>query len=80
MRTNLFIGITFCCLIVCSCAKNDPDSTPADEPVTGSSNSIIDYIWYRNVSPTSYEVVRDSYVGVAYISDHYPVMATFDLN
>ncbi|MGV8096692.1 MAG: endonuclease/exonuclease/phosphatase family protein [Mangrovibacterium sp.] len=46
----------------------------------GSSNSIIDYIWYRNASPTSHEVVRDSYAGVRYISDHYPVMATFDLN
>ncbi|MGV8093032.1 MAG: hypothetical protein AB2L24_14335 [Mangrovibacterium sp.] len=78
MRTIYYLlGITFCCLFICSCSKNDPDNTP---PATGSSNSIIDYIWYRNASPTSHEVVRDSYAGVRYISDHYPVTATFDLN
>ena len=45
----------------------------------GSSNSIIDYIWYQNANPISYEVINGMYSGVAYISDHFPIMSKFSL-
>jgi endonuclease/exonuclease/phosphatase family metal-dependent hydrolase len=45
----------------------------------GSSNSIIDYIWYRNAQPVSYKVIKDAYLGVSYISDHYPIIGVFSL-
>ena len=45
----------------------------------GTSSSIIDYIWYQNANPTSYEVVNGMYSGVTYISDHFPIMSKFSL-
>lgn len=45
----------------------------------GTSNSIIDYIWYQNVAPVSYEIISGMYLRVTYISDHYPIISTFSL-
>jgi endonuclease/exonuclease/phosphatase family metal-dependent hydrolase len=45
----------------------------------GPSGSVIDYIWYRNASPVSYEVINGLYSGITYISDHYPIMGKFSL-
>ncbi len=45
----------------------------------GASGSIIDYIWSRNTTPVSYEVVNGMYSGVTYISDHFPIMGKFEL-
>lgn len=39
-------------------------------------NKIIDYIFYKNTFPTSFRVVSENF-GVPYVSDHYPVLATF---
>ena len=36
----------------------------------------IDYIFYRNVSPLEFRILHDNY-GAVYLSDHYPVVATF---
>ncbi|MBR0195597.1 MAG: hypothetical protein IJQ32_05100 [Paludibacteraceae bacterium] len=37
---------------------------------------MIDYIYYRNASPLEFRILRDGY-GVPYLSDHYPIDATF---
>lgn len=37
---------------------------------------MIDYIFYRNVSPLEFRILHDNY-GALYLSDHYPVVATF---
>lgn len=37
---------------------------------------MIDYIYYRNASPLDFRILRDGY-GVPYLSDHYPIAATF---
>lgn len=42
----------------------------------GTYGKIIDYIFYQNTYPTSFEVIPDTF-GVPYISDHHPIMATF---
>lgn len=36
----------------------------------------IDHVFYRNAIPLSYRVITDDY-GVTYVSDHYPVHASF---
>lgn len=43
----------------------------------GGQNKIIDYVFYDNMKPMSYETIRDRWDGIVYISDHYPVMSTF---
>lgn len=45
-----------------------------EEPNGGK---IIDYIFYKNAWPTSFRVLNDNSYGVAYLSDHYPIIATF---
>lgn len=40
------------------------------------SSIILDHIFYRNATPESFRTVSGNY-GVAYISDHYPVVAKF---
>lgn len=37
---------------------------------------MIDYIYYRNASALEFRILRDGY-GVPYLSDHYPIVATF---
>ncbi len=44
-----------------------------------ASGSIIDYIWYRNLTLSSYEVINGMYGGVTYISDHFPIIGKFEL-
>lgn len=45
----------------------------------GSSNAIIDYIWYLNSNPVSYQVITAPFSGVNYISDHYPILGIFNI-
>lgn len=45
----------------------------------GSSYSIIDFIWYKNLSPVSYNVITGKYMGVTYISDHYPITGVYKI-
>ncbi len=42
-----------------------------------SSHRLLDYIFCRNAKALEYEVVDSEDYGVRFISDHYPVMATF---
>jgi len=42
----------------------------------GSKSTVIDHIFYKGAVPTGFHVLRKNY-GVTYISDHYPVEATF---
>jgi endonuclease/exonuclease/phosphatase family metal-dependent hydrolase len=46
----------------------------------GSKNQQIDHIFYGNLEVLSYETIRDRWEGYTYISDHYPVMSTFNFN
>lgn len=39
---------------------------------------MIDYIFYRNCSALEFRILRDGY-GVPYLSDHYPIAATFSV-
>lgn len=43
---------------------------------TEPPGKIIDYIFYRNVIPLKYQTLIKNY-GIPYISDHYPIIATF---
>lgn len=45
----------------------------------GSSYSIIDFVWFKNLSPVSYDVITGKYLGLTYISDHYPIMGVFEV-
>ena len=44
------------------------------------SPRIIDYIFYEGMTPLSFETITGEYAGVKYISDHYPIMSTFEYN
>lgn len=44
----------------------------------GTKSTVIDHIFYRKATPTGFNVLRKNY-GVTYISDHYPVEATFGI-
>ena len=41
-----------------------------------NKGKMIDYIFYRNCSALEFRILRDGY-GVPYLSDHYPIVATF---
>lgn len=41
-----------------------------------NKGKIIDFIFYRNASALEFRIIRDGY-GVPYLSDHYPIAATF---
>ncbi len=43
----------------------------------GSKSQIIDHIFYKGLKAWRYQVVNTKYENVPYISDHYPIMATF---
>lgn len=43
----------------------------------GKTMSFIDYVWYRNSIPKSYNVIHKSWAGIKYISDHYPITGVF---
>lgn len=42
----------------------------------GTHEQRIDYIFYQNTYASSYRVVNENY-GVPFLSDHYPILATF---
>ncbi|MDR2472840.1 MAG: endonuclease/exonuclease/phosphatase family protein, partial [Tannerella sp.] len=42
----------------------------------GKGNSVIDHIFYNNMKPLSFKVLRDKNYGAPYISDHYPIVMT----
>lgn len=44
----------------------------------GASGKIIDIIWFDGLKALKYKVVTEQFVGVQYISDHYPVYAVFE--
>ena len=44
----------------------------------GSKNQQIDHIFFGSLEVLSFETIRDRWEGYTYISDHYPVMATFN--
>ena len=46
----------------------------------GSKNQQIDHIFCGNLEALTFETIRDRWEGYTYISDHYPVMATFNFN
>ena len=39
--------------------------------------SLIDFIFYKDMTPLKFETVTDGYAGIEYISDHYPIISTF---
>ena len=41
------------------------------------NNLVIDYIYFRNAKPLSFELVDSKDYGVEYLSDHYPVLGRF---
>ena len=45
----------------------------------GTGGNIIDYVWYLNATPLSYEVINSPYDGVVYLSDHFPVLSNVSL-
>lgn len=44
----------------------------------GASGKIIDIIWFKSFKALTYKVVTEQFVGVQYISDHYPVYTVFE--
>ena len=45
----------------------------------GDQNKQIDHIYFGgSLNPLTYETIRDRWEGITYISDHYPIMATFN--
>ena len=46
----------------------------------GKASTVIDYIWYRNASPVSYQVIDSPYANIAFLSDHFPIIKEFELN
>ena len=69
--------------------EGSPYASARDEaPVTDSENTynawgnsskamLIDFIFYKGMTPLTFETVTDGYAGVEYISDHYPIISTF---
>ncbi len=62
-------------------ARDNAEVTDNRPTFTGFGRSanpkIIDYIFYRNATPLKFETLDGENYGVKYISDHYPVAATF---
>lgn len=42
-----------------------------------SKAKLIDFIFYKGMTPQTFETVTEGYAGVEYISDHYPIISTF---
>lgn len=64
--------------------KNAREAAPqTDELDTyngfGSGSGIIDHIWYNGFNALSYRTIRDTYLNVPYVSDHYPIVATLEV-
>lgn len=45
----------------------------------GKSSKIIDYIFYSDFEALEFHTVNDSFAGIEYISDHYPITSTMVL-
>ena len=45
-------------------------------PIAGGIKDSVDYIWYRNLIPEKYRTIVEPYLGIKYISDHYPILFT----
>jgi len=45
----------------------------------GSKKTIIDYIYYSGLKPLKYHTINNSWLGVRYISDHYPISGILEL-
>lgn len=42
-----------------------------------SQAMLIDFIFYKGMTPLTFETVTEGYAGIEYISDHYPIISTF---
>ena len=60
------------------CRVSDRGSTLSSYGASSSKGRRIDHLYYRGFEGLEFAVDRDTYEGVQYISDHYPVYA--DLN
>lgn len=45
-----------------------------------SGHRKIDHIYYKDLSVLTFQVLRDSWNSITYISDHYPVISTFNFS
>lgn len=53
------------------------EDTPSSNAFRAGGHKTIDYIYYSGFSGAdSFRVVKDTFAGIPYISDHYPVVAT----
>ena len=61
----------------------------ADSPVTdnidsfnfwGKGGETIDYIFYRGFTPLRFQTINKPYLGIDYISDHFPIMAELQIS
>ncbi len=41
-------------------------------------NTIIDHVFFSDFKPLEYKTIRDRYLGVQYVSDHYPISALLE--
>lgn len=44
----------------------------------GKDPSTIDHIWFKNLDVLRYRTSTEGYAGILYVSDHYPICATFE--
>ena len=57
------------------------DHGPTTNNWTGKSKTVIDHIYCsKHLNIVEYRTVRDSYNGVTYVSDHYPIYAIVSLH
>jgi len=62
-------------------SQKEAQCTTNDITFTGFDNSahrIIDYVFYRNAYAEKFQVIRDT-MRVPFLSDHRPIMATFEI-
>ena len=60
-------------------------ATDSKDSFNGFSNQVydnprvLDYIFYRNATPISFQTLNEPIWGVPFVSDHYPVICNFEL-
>ena len=64
---------------VLSNARPDTDRIPTSHS-WGTASSQIDFIFYSGITEKRYETIDDSFDGMTYISDHYPILGEFLFN
>lgn len=58
-------------------SAKETEDTPSDNGFKTEGHKTIDYIYYNGFAGAdSFRVVDESYAGIPYISDHYPIVAT----